>query len=130
MVLLYAKKSDFDANGGKFTYVVYGTSNTLDLSSQLTAMSYTGGTSAYTGTGAYSYAPVQSHKAQTAALEPGTQYVYCVGDGVANVTGVAAPQIITTPAANVDTFDFIFFTDAQQGPAAAMPTLSATMPLL
>ena len=30
--LYYAKKSDFESNGGKFTNVVVGTNNTVDLS--------------------------------------------------------------------------------------------------
>ena len=115
--LFYAKKSDFESNGGKFTDVVLGDSNTVDLSEQLENLNYTGGTADYEGEeGAeYCYAPVQSHKAETAVLEPDTEYVYCVGDGSANTTSVTAPQVIRTPAADTDTFDFLFFTDAQQG---------------
>ena len=33
--LFYAKKSDFESNGGKFTNVVVGTNNTVDLSDGL-----------------------------------------------------------------------------------------------
>ncbi len=113
----YAKKSDFESNGGKFTDVVLGESSTVDLSEQLENLNYTGGTADYEGEeGAeYCYAPVQSHKAETAVLEPDTEYVYCVGDGSANTTSITDPQVIRTPAADTDTFDFLFFTDAQQG---------------
>lgn len=114
--LFYAKKSDFDANGGKFTDVVTGRSEVIDLSESLKNLGYKNGTADYEGEeGAeYCYAPVQSHKAETAVLEPGTEYVYCVGDGSANTTSVTDPQVIKTPAADTDTFDFLFFTDAQQ----------------
>ena len=80
--LYYAKKSDFESNGGKFTNVVVGTNNTVDLSSALENANYTGA-----GTD-YSIEPVQSHKAETAVLEPDTEYVYSVGDGATNVTDV------------------------------------------
>lgn len=115
--LYYAKKSDFDTNGGKFTDVVLGDSSTVDLSDSLSAGGYTGGTANYQGAdGAeYCYAPVQSHKAETGPLEPNTEYVYCVGDGGANTTSVQQPAVIKTPAADTNSFEFIYFTDAQQG---------------
>jgi DNA repair exonuclease SbcCD nuclease subunit len=103
--LYYAKKSDFESNGRKFTNVVVGTSDTVDLSSAISNANYTGaGTS-------YSIEPIQSHKAETAALEPGTEYVYSVGDGALNVTSVASPASITTPSSNLDTFNFNWVTD-------------------
>ena len=83
--LYYAKKSDFESNGGKFTNFVVGTNNTVDLSSAIANANYTGA-----GTD-YSVEPVQSHKAETAVLEPGTEYVYSVGDGAMNVTSVKSP---------------------------------------
>ena len=115
--LFYAKKSDFDSNGGRFTDMVLGTSEVVDLSEELESMKYTGGTANYGGEeGAdYCYAAVRGHKAETPALEPDTEYVYCVGDGYANTTSVTSPQVIKTPAQDTDTFSFLFFTDAQQG---------------
>lgn len=115
--LFYAQKSDFDSNGGQFTHMVLGTSEVVDLSEQLENLHYTGGTANYDGgDGAdYCYAPVRSHKAETPALEPDTEYVYCVGDGYGNTTSVTEPQVIKTPARDTDTFSFLFFTDAQQG---------------
>lgn len=103
--LYYAKKSDFESNGGKFTNVVVGTSNTVDLSSPLSNANYNGA-----GT-EYSVAAVQSHKAETAVLEPGTEYVYSVGDGATNVTSVASPASFATPDSNLDTFNFNWVTD-------------------
>ena len=103
--LYYAKKSDFESNGGKFTDVVVGTNNTVDLSSALEAMNYKGA-----GT-AYSVEPVQSHKAETAILEPNTEYVYSVGDGAMNVTNVKSPASFKTPASNLDTFNFNWVSD-------------------
>ena len=103
--LYYAKKSDFDRNGGKFTDVVVGTNNTVDLSSAISNANYNGA-----GT-AYSIAPIQSHKAETAVLEPGTEYVYSVGDGAKDVTSVESPASFTTPASNLDTFNFVWVTD-------------------
>lgn len=103
--LYYAKKSDFESNGGKFTNVAVGTNNTVDLSSALSKANYNGA-----GT-AYSAAPIQSHKAETAVLEPGTEYVYSVGDGATNVTSVASPASFKTPASNLDTFNFVWVTD-------------------
>ena len=41
--------------------------------------------------------PIQSHKAETAVLEPGTEYVYSVGDGAKNVTSVESPASFKTP---------------------------------
>lgn len=105
--LFYAKKSDFDSNGGKFTDFVLGTNFTVDLRSNIENLKYTGA-----GT-QYSVDPVQSHKAQTAVLEPGTEYVYSVGDGVQNVTSVTAPASFMTPASNIDTFNFNWISDAQ-----------------
>ena len=115
--LFYAKKSDFDTNGGRFTDMVLGTSEVVDLSEQLKNMNYTGGTANYNGAeGAdYCYTAVRSHKAETPALEPDTEYVYCVGDGYANTTSVTTPQVIKTPAKDTNTFSFLFFTDVQQG---------------
>ncbi|MFC4306699.1 S-layer homology domain-containing protein [Cohnella boryungensis] len=103
--LYYAKKSDFESNGGKFTNVVVGTNSAVDLSGAISQANYNSA-----GT-AYSVAAVQSHKAETAVLEPGTEYVYSVGDGAANVTNVGSPAGFTTPASNLDTFDFIWVTD-------------------
>ena len=60
--------------------LLVGTNNTVDLSSALENANYTGA-----GTD-YSIEPVQSHKAETAVLEPDTEYVYSVGDGAMNVT--------------------------------------------
>ncbi|NIK76332.1 putative phosphodiesterase [Paenibacillus castaneae] len=105
--LFYAKKSDFDSNGGKFTDFVLGTNFTVDLRSNIENLKYTGA-----GT-QYSVDPVQSHKAQTAVLEPGTEYVYSVGDGVQNVTSVTAPASFKTPASNINTFNFNWISDAQ-----------------
>lgn len=103
--LYYAKKSDFESNGGKFTHFVAGTNNTMDLSGAIADANYTGaGTS-------YSVAPFQSHKAETAVLEPGTEYVYSVGDGATNMTSVVSPASFTTPADNLDTFNFVWVTD-------------------
>ena len=103
--LYYAKKSDFESNGGKFTNVVVGTNNTVDLSSALENANYTGA-----GTD-YSIEPVQSHKAETAVLEPDTEYVYSVGDGAMNVTDVKSPASFKTPASDIDTFNFNWVTD-------------------
>ena len=103
--LLYAKKSDFDGNGGKFTDVVAGSNNTVDLREALENANYNG-----QGT-AYSIAPLHSHKAETAALEPNTEYVYALGDGGRNVTDVETPNSFTTPAIDVDTFNFNWVTD-------------------
>ncbi|GAA3407537.1 hypothetical protein GCM10020370_39290 [Paenibacillus hodogayensis] len=103
--LYYAKKSDFESNGGKFTDVVVGTNKTVDLSSAISKANYNSA-----GT-AYSVAPIQSHKAETAVLEPGTEYVYSVGDGETNVTSVASPASFTAPASNLDTFNFNWVTD-------------------
>ena len=116
-ILYYAKKADFDANGGLFTHVALADSEVVDLSGALSDAGYTGGTADYKSVGEadYCYAPVMSHKAETIALEPDTEYVYCVGDGGMNTTSVSAPAVIKTPAADEDTFEFLFFTDAQQG---------------
>ncbi|MCD9024940.1 metallophosphoesterase [Cohnella silvisoli] len=103
--LFYAKKSDFQTNGGKFTNVVVGTNKTVDLSSAIANANYNSA-----GT-AYSIAPIQSHKAETAVLEPGTEYVYSVGDGATNVTSVGSPASFKTPASNLDTFNFNWVTD-------------------
>ena len=103
--LYYAKKSDFESNGGKFTNVVVGTNNTVDLSDALANANYNGA-----GT-EYSVEPIQSHKAETAVLEPGTEYVYSVGDGAMNVTSVESPASFKTPASNLDTFNFNWVTD-------------------
>ena len=103
--LYYAKKSDFESNGGKFTNVVVGTNNTVDLSSALKNMNYKGA-----GTD-YSVEPIQSHKAETAVLEPDTEYVYSVGDGAMNVTDVEAPASFKTPASDIDTFNFNWVSD-------------------
>jgi len=115
--LYYAKKSDFDSNGGKFTDVVVGTSSTIDLSQAIANANYNGA-----GT-EYSVAPVQSHKAETEVLEPGTEYVYSVGDGARNVTNIQAPASFTTPAEDLDTFDFVWITDAQQNGSSYEATL-------
>ncbi|MFD0681135.1 MULTISPECIES: metallophosphoesterase [unclassified Paenibacillus] len=103
--LYYAKKSDFESNGKKFTNVVVGTNNTVDLSSAISKANYNGA-----GT-AYSVAPVQSHKAETATLDPNTEYVYSVGDGAMNVTNVGSPASFRTPASNLNTFNFNWVTD-------------------
>ena len=108
--LYYAKKSDFESNGGKFTNFVEGTNNTVDLSNAIANANYTGA-----GT-AYSVEPVQSHKAETAVLEPGTEYLYSVGDGVRNVTSVKSPVSFKTPASNLDTFNFNWVTDVHAAP--------------
>ncbi|MFJ5714062.1 metallophosphoesterase [Neobacillus sp. NPDC093127] len=108
--LYYAKKSDFESNGGKFTNVVVGTNNTVDLSSALANANYKGA-----GT-EYSVAPIQSHKAETATLEPSTEYVYSVGDGSMNVTSVESPASFKTPASNLDTFNFNWVTDVHAAP--------------
>ena len=108
--LYYAKKSDFESNGGKFTNFVKGTNNTVDLSSAIANANYTGA-----GT-EYSVEPVQSHKAETAVLEPGTEYVYSVGDGAMNVTSVESPASFKTPASNLDTFNFNWVTDVHASP--------------
>ena len=108
--LYYAKKSDFESNGGKFTNFVEGTNNTVDLSSAIANANYTGA-----GT-EYSVEPVQSHKAETAVLEPGTEYVYSVGDGAMNVTSVKSPASFKTPASNLDTFNFNWVTDVHASP--------------
>ena len=108
--LYYAKKSDFESNGGKFTNFVVGTNNTVDLSSAIANANYTGA-----GTD-YSVEPVQSHKAETAVLEPGTEYVYSVGDGAMNVTSVKSPASFKTPASNLDTFNFNWVTDVHAAP--------------
>lgn len=112
--LYYAKKADFASNGGKFTNVVVGTNHTVDLSTALSNANYSGA-----GTG-YSVDPVQSHKAETAVLEPGTEYVYSVGDGAANVTSIATPAQFTTPVGNLDTFNFVWVSDvhASRNPSA------------
>lgn len=105
--LYYAKKSDFESNGGKFTNAVVGTNNTVDLSSDISKANYnSAGTE-------YSVAPVQSHKAETAVLDPGTEYVYSVGDGAKDVTSVASPSSFMTPASDLDTFNFNWISDAQ-----------------
>ncbi|MBP1989155.1 S-layer homology domain-containing protein [Paenibacillus eucommiae] len=104
--LFYAKKSEFDKNG-KFTDFVVGTNFTVDLRSNIENAKYTGA-----GT-QYSVDPVQSHKAETAILEPGTEYVYSVGDGVQNVTSVTAPASFKTPASNINSFNFNWISDAQ-----------------
>ncbi|WP_127581799.1 metallophosphoesterase [Paenibacillus koleovorans] len=103
--LYYAKKADFESNGGKFTNVIVGTNKSVDLSSAIANANYNSA-----GT-AYSIAPIQSHKAETAVLEPGTEYVYSVGDGATNVTSVVTPASFTTPASNLDTFNFVWVTD-------------------
>ncbi|MDR7080142.1 putative phosphodiesterase [Neobacillus niacini] len=108
--LYYAKKSEFERNGGKFTNVVVGTNNTVDLSKAIADANYNGA-----GT-AYSVVPVQSHKAETATLEPGTEYVYSVGDGAMNVTSVTSPASFKTPASNLDTFNFNWVTDVHAAP--------------
>ncbi|MFJ7729137.1 metallophosphoesterase [Neobacillus sp. NPDC097160] len=108
--LYYAKKSDFESNGGKFTNFVGGTNNTVDLSNAISNANYNGA-----GT-AYSVAPVQSHKAETAVLEPGTEYVYSVGDGGMNVTNVESPASFKTPDSNLDTFNFNWVTDVHAAP--------------
>ncbi len=115
--LYIAKKSDFDSNGGKFTHMFQGTSTLVDLSENIKAANYTGGTSTYEpAEGAkYSYAPVMSHKAETTVLEPGTEYVYAVGDGSRNTTELKNPPVIKTPKLDNSETKFIFFTDAQQG---------------
>ena len=59
----------------------------------------------------YSIEPVQSHKAETADLEPDTEYVYSVGDGATNVTDVESPASFKTPASDLDTFNFNWVTD-------------------
>ncbi|WP_171638177.1 S-layer homology domain-containing protein [Paenibacillus plantarum] len=105
--LFYAKKSEFDSNGHKFTDFVMGTNFTVDLRSNIENLNYTGA-----GT-QYSVDPIQSHKAQTAVLEPDTEYVYSVGDGVKNVTSVTAPASFKTPASNINTFNFNWISDAQ-----------------
>lgn len=103
--LYYAKKSDFESNGGKFTNIAVGTNNTVDLSSAISKANYnSAGTE-------YSVAPVQSHKAETAVLDPGTEYVYSVGDGAKDVTSVVSPASFTTPAGDLDTFNFVWVTD-------------------
>lgn|GEM_PF-2016751 len=116
-ILYYAKKADFDANGGLFTHMALADSEVVDLSGALSDAGYTGGTADYNSVDEadYCYAPVMSHKAETVALEPDTEYVYCVGDGGMNTTSVGSPAVIKTPAAAEDTFEFLFFTDAQQG---------------
>ena len=114
-VLLYAKKSDFETNGNQFTERVEGTSDRIDLTTQLASLGYKGGTADYDGSGSYCYAPVQSHKAETGVLEPGTEYVYCVGDGGENTTSFSEPRTFTAPEEDIDHFDMIFFSDAQQG---------------
>ena len=111
--LYYAKKSDFESNGGKFTNVVVGTNNTVDLSSALENANYTGA-----GTD-YSIEPVQSHKAETAVLEPDTEYVYSVGDGAMNVTDVKSPASFKTPASDIDTFNFNWVTDVHASPSSS-----------
>ena len=103
--LYYAKKSDFDNNDGKFTDFVVGTNNTVDLSEALERAKYKG-----QGTD-YSIEPIQSHKAETAVLEPGTEYVYAVGDGGENVTDLENPASFTTPKRDLDTFNFTMITD-------------------
>ncbi len=105
--LFYAKKSDFESNGGKFTNFVLGTNFTVDLRSNIANANYTGA-----GT-QYSVDPIQSHKAETEVLEPDTEYVYSVGDGAKNVTSVTAPVSFKTPASNIDTFNFNWISDAQ-----------------
>ncbi|TVY03119.1 S-layer homology domain-containing protein [Cohnella terricola] len=105
--LFYAKKSDFDNNGHIFTDFVMGTNFTVDLRKNIENMKYTGAGIEY------SVDPVQSHKAETAVLEPDTEYVYSVGDGAQNVTSVTAPASFTTPASNIDTFNFNWISDAQ-----------------
>ncbi|MBA9087186.1 putative phosphodiesterase [Fontibacillus solani] len=103
--LYYAKKTDFESNGGKFTNVAVGSNNTVDLSSAILNANYNGaGTS-------YSVEPIQSHKAETAVLEPDTEYVYSVGDGAKDVTSVVSPAGFKTPASNLDTFNFVWVTD-------------------
>ncbi|GBG06942.1 hypothetical protein PAT3040_01484 [Paenibacillus agaridevorans] len=104
--LFYAKKSDFEKNG-KFTNLVLGTNFTVDLRSNVENLNYTGAGVEY------SVEPVQSHKAETAVLEPDTEYVYSVGDGFQNVTSVTNPASFKTPASNLDTFNFNWISDAQ-----------------
>lgn len=114
-VLLYAEKDEFDANGQVFTNRVEGTSSRIDLTPQLASLGYKGGTGTYDGSGSYCYTPVQSHKAETYVLKADTEYVYCVGDGDENTTSVSEPRSFTTPASEMDSFDMLFFSDAQQG---------------
>ncbi|WP_230503491.1 metallophosphoesterase [Sutcliffiella rhizosphaerae] len=110
--LYYAKKTDFESNGGMFTNMVVGTNNTVDLSSALENANYTGA-----GTD-YSVEPVQSHKVETTVLEPDTEYVYSVGDGAMNVTDVKSPASFTTPESDVDTFNFNWVTDVHASPGS------------
>ncbi|WP_130605119.1 S-layer homology domain-containing protein [Cohnella abietis] len=116
--LYYAKKSDFESNGGKFTNVIVGTNNTVDLSSNIANANYnSAGTS-------YSVAAIQSHKAETTVLDPGTEYVYSVGDGSRNVTNVVSPASFSTPASNLDTFNFTWISDSQQNSSSYDATLN------
>ncbi|WP_171683458.1 S-layer homology domain-containing protein [Paenibacillus planticolens] len=117
--LYYAKKSDFESNGGKFTHIAVGSNSDVDLSNNIANANYNGA-----GT-QYSIAPIQSHKAETAVLEPGTEYVYSVGDGRENMTSVTSPASFKTPAANLDTFNFNWISDAQQNsPSGYASTLN------
>lgn len=116
--LYYAKKADFDSNGGKFTNVAVGINSMVDNSEAILNANYNGaGTS-------YSVEPVQSHKAETVVLEPGTEYVYCVGDGGKNVSDVAAPASFKTPDDNLDAFNFVWISDAQQNASSYNATLN------
>lgn len=130
--LFYAEKSAYDETGAYSQ--IAGTVTTVDLSNELDAKSYTGGTANYEGgDGAeYCYAPVKSYKAETPELKPNTEYVYRVGSGENGST--TEWKVIKTPAADTDTFDFLFFTDAQQGACgsyektlAAYDTLEKTL---
>ena len=62
---------------------------------------------------------VQSHKAETAVLEPDTEYVYSVGDGAMNVTDVKSPASFKTPASDIDTFNFNWVTDVHASPSSS-----------
>lgn len=113
--LFYAEKDNYEKTG-KLEQIAAKVT-TVDLTDKLNAKGYKNGTANYKGeAGAeYCYAPVKSYKAETPALKPNTEYVYCVGADISDSNSVTALQTIKTPAADTDTFDFLFFTDAQQG---------------
>ena len=112
--LYYAKKSEFLHNGHRFTDSVGGSSSYLSLAPQLTAMGYTGGTSSYTGSGDYCYAAMETHKAVTVCSirAPPTSTASAMA---AETHQRDQPGELPTPAAQVKSFNFLFFTDAQEG---------------
>jgi 3',5'-cyclic AMP phosphodiesterase CpdA len=56
---------------------------------------------------------VRRHAVELVGLEPGTTYVYCVGDGSRG--GWTEPAEFTTAPSGVEPFSFIYMGDAQNG---------------